>query len=67
MGKPPEYGREPIGGGDINLLIRHLKIPSILFGPGLLKHSHSPDEFVSIKNLVDIAKIYASLILKYCE
>jgi succinyl-diaminopimelate desuccinylase len=66
MGKPPEYGREPIGGGDVNLLIRYLGIPSILFGPGLLEHSHTPDEFVPIKNVVDTAKIYASLILKYC-
>jgi succinyl-diaminopimelate desuccinylase len=66
IGKPPEYGREPIGGGDINLLIRHLGIPSILFGPGLLERSHTPNEFVPIKNVVDTAKIYASLILKYC-
>lgn len=66
IGELPDYGTEPIAGGDVNLLIRHLRIPSILFGPGLLEIAHTPDEFVPVKNVVDICKIYASVILKYC-
>jgi len=65
-GELPDYGREPIAGGDVNLLIRHLQIPSVLFGPGILENAHAPDEFVPVRNVVDISKIYASLILKYC-
>ena len=36
-----------------------LGIPALAYGPGLLSISHGPNEFVSIKKLVDCAEVYA--------
>ncbi len=36
-----------------------LGIPALAYGPGLLQVSHGPREYVSVKNLVDCAAIYA--------
>jgi succinyl-diaminopimelate desuccinylase len=36
-----------------------LGIPALAYGPGLLSVSHGPDEFVSIKKLLECAEVYA--------
>ncbi|MGH7696868.1 MAG: M20 family metallopeptidase [Gemmatimonadaceae bacterium] len=36
-----------------------LGIPALAYGPGLLSISHGPNEFVSIRKLLDCAEIYA--------
>lgn len=41
-------------------------IPSIGIGPGTEKWAHSPDEHISIRELVDASRIYAELITRLC-
>jgi succinyl-diaminopimelate desuccinylase len=36
-----------------------LGIPALAYGPGLLSVSHDPDEFVSVRRLVECAEVYA--------
>jgi len=36
-----------------------LGIPALAYGPGLLSISHGPNEFVSIRKLLDCAEVYA--------
>jgi len=36
-----------------------LGIPALAYGPGLLSISHGPNEFVSIRKLIDCAEVYA--------
>lgn len=36
-----------------------LGIPSMAYGPGLLSVSHGPNEFVSVRKLVQCAEVYA--------
>jgi acetylornithine deacetylase/succinyl-diaminopimelate desuccinylase-like protein len=36
-----------------------LGIPSMAYGPGLLSVSHGPNEFVSVRHLVQCAEVYA--------
>jgi len=36
-----------------------LGIPALAYGPGLLSTSHGPNEFVSIRKLLDCAEVYA--------
>ena len=36
-----------------------LGIPALAYGPGLLSVSHGPNEFVSVRRLVECAEVYA--------
>jgi succinyl-diaminopimelate desuccinylase len=36
-----------------------LGVPALAYGPGLLSVSHGPNEYVSVKSLIDCAAIYA--------
>jgi len=36
-----------------------LGVPSMSYGPGLLSVSHGPNEFVSVRKLVQCAEVYA--------
>ena len=40
-------------------------IPS--FGPGMLTSAHGPNEFVSVRSILEAARIYARVILTYCR
>ena len=40
-------------------LLSDAGIPSLVFGPGSIDRAHAPDEQVSIKHLIDAAKVYA--------
>lgn len=39
-------------------------IPAYAYGPGLLEHAHSPNEFVALNSVFDCTKIYALTALK---
>jgi len=41
-------------------------IPVICFGP-VGRNAHAPNEFVSIKELIDLTKIFALTILNWCN
>lgn len=42
-------------------------IPTIIYGPGELKHAHAVDESVDMKELVDYAKIMIAFIADWCN
>ncbi|MBQ3107973.1 MAG: ArgE/DapE family deacylase [Clostridia bacterium] len=41
--------------------------PALSLGPGNLMNAHAPNEYVEISELMDAAKIYAALMLDWCE
>ncbi|MBA7555968.1 N-formyl-4-amino-5-aminomethyl-2-methylpyrimidine deformylase [subsurface metagenome] len=41
-------------------------IPTIIYGPGDLIVAHAENEYVEIKQVMDAAKTYASLIMNWC-
>ena len=47
---------------DMSFLVNEAGIDSIIFGPGSLEQAHAVDEWVSISDLVNAAKIYAAII-----
>jgi len=54
-------------GADMHLLVQHGNIPTILFGPGDIRHAHRPDEHVALDDLMTMVKTLVVLILRYCE
>lgn len=59
--KPQYIGKT--GGSDANILVIDGKIPSVAYGPGN-SSGHSPDENISIDNLILSTKVYALTALK---
>jgi acetylornithine deacetylase/succinyl-diaminopimelate desuccinylase-like protein len=42
-------------------------IPTVLFGPGSFNNNvHGPNEFVSIEQMINFTKIYATMVLRWC-
>lgn len=41
--------------------------PTLQYGPGSLEQCHTVDEYVSVEQYLDAIKIYANLILEWCE
>ena len=63
--------REPhitLGRGwtDAALLKVYGKIPTVVFGPGHIRHSHTADERIAIKDLVNTTEIFIRVIDNYC-
>jgi succinyl-diaminopimelate desuccinylase len=57
MGKPPEYVASP-GTYDQKHIDRIGKLKNcIAYGPGILELAHKPDEYVSIDDMLDSAKV----------
>lgn len=54
------------GWSDAALFANKLKIPSVVFGPGLPEKCHSGDESLKIKDLIAAVKIYLNVILDIC-
>ncbi len=55
-----------IGANDSRLLMRR-GIPTVICGPGIMTQSHSADEYVEVKSLVNAAKAYALTMAQFCE
>ena len=55
-----------IAAGD-NYFFNKKGIPSIMYGPGILDCIHKANEWVSIAELVETAKLYALTALRACE
>lgn len=51
-----------LGGSDAGIFMRELKIPTVIIGPGSLEQAHSPDEWVSINEVIKASKIYDEII-----
>jgi acetylornithine deacetylase len=53
-------------GADMRLLVNVGKTPTVLFGPGDVRRSHRPDEFVPIDELGTAARTLALTALRFC-
>jgi acetylornithine deacetylase len=52
-------------GADMRLLVNQGQIPTVLFGPGNVRHAHRPDEFVRIDDLMTVARVISVLALRF--
>ena len=57
--KPGLFGKA--AGTDASWLVRDAKIPTVLYGPGDPRFSHTPDECVKLNKVTEAAKILAML------
>lgn len=53
-------------GADMRLLVHQGGTPTVLFGPGDVRHAHAPDEFVVIDELVSATRTLALTALRFC-
>ena len=53
-------------GADMRLLVNEGRIPTVLFGPGNVRHAHRPDEFVPIDDLLTVARVLAVTAIRFC-
>jgi acetylornithine deacetylase len=54
-------------GADMRLLVNEAGIPSVLFGPGDVRHAHRPDESVPIDDLLIVTRVIALTALRFCN
>jgi acetylornithine deacetylase len=54
-------------GADMRLLVNEGGIPTVLFGPGNVRHAHRPDESVAIGDLMTVARVIAVTALRFCS
>lgn len=64
-GRMPSVEGVPYG-ADMRLLVNEGEIPTILFGPGDVRQSHRPDEFVPLDDLLLATRALALTALRYC-
>ena len=64
-GQEPRVEGVPYG-ADMRLLVNEGGIPTILFGPGDVRQSHRPDEFVPLDDLLLATRALALVALRYC-
>ena len=53
-------------GADMRLLVNQGRIPTLLYGPGNVRHAHAPDEFVPIADLETASQVIALSVLRFC-
>jgi acetylornithine deacetylase len=54
-------------GADMRLLVNQGGVPTVLFGPGNVRHAHRPDESVPIEDLLTVARVIAVTALRFCH
>jgi acetylornithine deacetylase len=64
-GSPPPLIGIP-SGTDLRLFTRHAGIPTVMYGPGSLRHAHGADEFVPISELVHCTRVLARTLVSWC-
>jgi len=57
--KPKFFGKA--AGTDASWLVRDAKIPTVLYGPGDPRFSHTPDEHVELNKVTEAARVFAVL------
>ena len=53
-------------GADMRLLANEGETPAVLFGPGDVRRSHRPNEFVPVDDLITVTRTLALTILRFC-
>jgi acetylornithine deacetylase len=53
-------------GSDMRLLVREGATPTVLFGPGDIRRSHTTDESVSVEEMEITARTLALVALRFC-
>lgn len=66
LGKEPSITRRR-GWTDAALLSNFGGIPTVITGPGNIAYSHTKDEKIEIKHLIDYVEIYAGIAEEFCE
>lgn len=64
LGRRPKV-RGFSGFTDGRFYVNQFRIPTLIFGPGETDQSHTTDESVSVEALVQAARIYARMIIKF--
>lgn len=64
-GRRPTVEGVPYG-ADMRHLVNEGGIPTVLFGPGDVRQSHRPDEFVPLDDLLLATRTLALTVLRYC-
>jgi len=62
------YGREPVISGlagFTDMRFFNQIMPSVLYGPGSMTQAHVANEFVTVDNLINAAKVYALTLMEY--
>lgn len=54
-------------GADMRLLANVGGIPTIMFGPGDVRQSHRPDEYVPVDDLIAVTRTLALSVLRFCD
>lgn len=64
--KPAAFEGMPYG-SDMRLLVKVAETPTILFGPGDVRRSHRPDEWVSLADLKACVQTLALAAVRFCR
>jgi acetylornithine deacetylase len=62
LGRRPALIGEPYG-ADMRLLVNEGATPTVIFGPGNVRVAHSADEFVSLAEVADCARVLADWVV----
>jgi len=62
LGRRPALLAEPYG-ADMRLLVNEGATPTVIFGPGNVRVAHSADEFVSLAEVADCARVLAAWVV----
>lgn len=54
-------------GSDMRIMVNEGGIPAVLFGPGDVRVSHRPDEFVPVDDLLAVTRTLALTALRFCD
>lgn len=53
-------------GCDARLLTHNARTPTLIFGPGDIAQAHTVDEYIEIDRVIDVTKILALFLLRWC-
>lgn len=53
-------------GADMRLLVNQGGIPTVLYGPGDVRHAHRPDEHVLKADLIETARVLVVTTMRFC-
>ena len=65
IGREPDITRKR-GWTDAALLSKFAKIPTVVVGPGDISYSHTKDERIPVKDLVNMVDVYTKIAVKFC-